>query len=168
MDNKGPQSPGKRRAQSSHPENWFNTAADEIKERNRPGTWYVTHSPLVKNWRYFNSFSLKWGFRWVSVGLAQILFVPSWAGEVSVLGFILRCNSCLRGVYKDAKYRLWAKLLERPSEVTSKLHHEFMYVTDRKWKNWFRFIKLSSHSHQPTGAFQTWKRPIVTCLPMII
>lgn len=72
----------------------------------------------------------------MSVEWAQIVFTPSWAGVLSVLGSIPHCNSCLGRVCKDAKYRLWDKVLERrPLEVTSKLHHEFIDVTGRKGKD---------------------------------
>lgn len=73
----------------------------------------------------------------MSVELVQIVFIPSWAGVLSVLGSIPHYNSCLGRVYKDAKYRLWDKVLEkRPFDVTSKLQQEFIDVTGRKGKDW--------------------------------
>jgi hypothetical protein len=72
----------------------------------------------------------------MSVELVQIVFIPSWAGVLSVLGSIPHYNSCLGRVYKDAKYRLWDKVLEkRPFDVTSKLQQEFIDVTGRKGKD---------------------------------
>lgn len=165
---KGPQSPGKRRAQSSHSENRFNTATDEIKEQDRAGTWYVTHSPLLKSWRYFNSFSFKWWFRWVwnwlkyylfQVGLVRWVFLVLFRTAIATSEMFIKMPStgsarnCLKGGH----------LKSLPSYTTSLC----MSLTENG-KNWFCFIKMSSHSHQPTGAFQKWKLPIGTCLPVII
>lgn len=167
-DNEGPQSPGKRRAQSSHPGNWFDTAADEIKEQNRPGTWYVTHRPLVKSWRYFNSFSFKWWFRWVwnwlkyylfQVGLVRWVFLVLFRTATAASEVFLKMPSpgsgrnCLKGGH----------LKSLPSYTTSLcMSLTENGKTDSALSNWAG-IAISQQVPSKKG-----KLPIVTCLPMPI